>query len=295
MKKWCVLLILLLLVTSCGAKAASAPQLPQRPSGVVHPGYWLISLNAIHLLEANGASASFITTLFNTPHSYIIIGPRQTDPFPLSIPVANFTSYMDIPAYHILGMQSAFSRNLLPKGVKAISYDDENWHFTAVSEIARPVYYTQVASDLVHTHGLTFMSSPGMDLGTSATGNIQPLPMSYASFVQDGYVNIARSDDLFELQLENIETSTMYVTLAQQARNRIKAINPKVVLLVQLTSNPNRQSVRAEDLMKDYDATKGFVDGYALTIPDSAGICPACGTPNVQAMLTFLNALAKER
>jgi hypothetical protein len=293
MKKCSVLLILLFLVTSCGANGGSVPQLPRRAIGVVHP-YWLISLNAINLLEKNGASPSFITTLFNTNHSYILIGPRQTDPFPLSIPVANFTSYMDIPASHTPGMESAFSRNLLPKGIKAISYDDENWHFTAASEIAHPVSSTALASDLAHQHGLQFISSPGMDLGTSATGKIQPLPMSYSSFVKDGYLNIARYDDLFELQLENTETNTNYVTLAQQARNRIKAINPKVVFLLQLTSNPNRQSVRAEDLMKDYNATHGFVDGYALTIPDSAEICPACGVPNVQTMLTFLKALGKE-
>src|SRR6266542_53536 len=129
-------------------------------------------------LKKNGASPSLMTTLFNTNHSYIIIGPRQTDPFPASIPVANFTSYMDIPAYHTLGMQSAFSRNLLPRGIKAISYDDENWHFTAASEIAHPVYSTKLASNLAHQHGLQFISSPGMDLGTSATGKIQRLPMS---------------------------------------------------------------------------------------------------------------------
>ena len=285
--------MLLFLVTSCGTNAGSAPQVPQRPIGVVHPGYWFISLNAIHLLEKNGASPSFMTTLFNNNHSYIIIGPRQTDPFPLSIPVANFTSYMDIPAYHILGMDSAFSRNLLPKGVKAISYDDENWHFTAASEIAQPVSSTELASDLAHKQGFQFLSSPGMDLGTSATGKIQQLPMSYASFVKDGYLNIARYDNLFELQLENIETDTNYVTLAQQAKNLVKAINPKVVFLLQLTSNPNKQSVHAEDLLKDYNSTKGFVDGYALTIPDSAEICPTCGTPNVQTMLTFLKALKK--
>jgi hypothetical protein len=293
MKKFSVLLMLLFLVTSCGANGDSVPQLPQRLIGVVHP-YWFISLNAIRLLEKNGASPSFMTTLFNTNHSYIIIGPRQTDPFPLSIPVANFTSYMDIPASHTLGMESAFSRNLLQKGIKAISYDDENWHFTAASEIAHPVYSTKLASDLAHKHGLQFISSPGMDLGTSATGKIQPLPMSYSSFVKDGYLNIAQYDDLFELQLENTETNTNYVTLAQQAKNLIKAINPKVILLLQLTSNPNSQPVSAEDLMKDYNSTHGFIDGYALTIPDSAAICPACGAPNVQTMLTFLKALEKE-
>ena len=69
-------------------------------------------------------------------------------------------------------------------------------------------------------------------------------------------------------------------------------IGPKVIFLLQLTSNPNRQHVNAEDLIKDYDATKGFVDGYALTIPDSVEICPTCGTPNVQAMLTFLKAIS---
>jgi hypothetical protein len=293
MKKCAVLLMLLFLPTSCGANGGSAPQPPQRLTGVVHP-YWFISLNAIDLLEKNGASSSLMMTLFNNNHSYITIGPRQIDPFPLSIPVASFTSYLDVPAYHILGMESAFSRNSIKKGVKAISYDDENWHFTAASEIAHPVEYTQFASALAHQHGFQFISSPGMDLGTSATGKVQPLPLSYESFVKKGYLNIARYDDLFELQIENTETNTNYITLAQQAKNRLKAINPKVIVLLQLTSNPNRQPVSTEDLMKDYHATQGFIDGYALTIPDAAEICPACGVPNVQAMLTFLKALKKE-
>jgi len=295
MKKGFVLFMLLLLLASCGTSSGSASQLPQRSGSAISPGYWIISRNAINLLEKNGASESFLATLFNNSHSSILIGLRQTDPFPLSIPVVSFTSYSDVPASHVVGMASAFSRNLLPKGTKAIAYDDENWPFTATSEIAQPVSSTEVASQLAHQHGLQFISLPGMDLGTSATGKLQPLPLSYYSFEKDGYLSVTHYADLFELQLENTETNANYVTLAQQARNRVKTINPKVVFLLQLTSNPNSQPVTAQDLMKDYRATRGFVDGYALTIPNSAAICPACGTPNVGAMLAFLQAVEKER
>jgi hypothetical protein len=294
MKKGFVLFMLLLLLASCGTSQSSASQPPQRSGGAIHPGYWIISRNAINLLEKNGASESFLATLFNNSHSYILIGLRQTNPFPLSIPVVSFTSYGDVSASHVVGMASAFSRNLLPKGTKAIAYDDENWRFTATSEIAHPASSTEEASKLAHQAGLQFISLPGMDLGTSATGNIQSLPQSYYSFVKDGYLQMARYDDIFELQLENREKSADFVTLTQQARNRVKAINPKVIFFVQLTSNPNSQVITAEDLMKDYRATRGFVDGYALTIPDSAAICPACGTPDVQAMLAFLQAVEKE-
>ncbi|MBV9614366.1 MAG: hypothetical protein JO031_02810 [Ktedonobacteraceae bacterium] len=51
MKKEFVLLMLLLLLASCGISSGSASQLPQRSGSAIHPGYWIISRNAINLLE----------------------------------------------------------------------------------------------------------------------------------------------------------------------------------------------------------------------------------------------------
>ena len=71
--------------------------------------------------------------------------------------------------------------------------------------------------------------------------------------------------------------------------NCLRAVStPRVIFMLQLTSNPNRQQVSAKQLIRDFRATSGFVDGYALTIPDSPAVCPACGQPRPATLLAFL-------
>jgi hypothetical protein len=250
--------------------------------------YWLISLNAIDLLKANGASGALIKRLFDNRHSYIIVGPRQANPLAKALTVENFTNFGDDSVTHVQGIVAAISDHRLVKGVDAISYDNENWAFTPRPEIADPVGYTKRASDLAHQAGLAFISTPGMDLGTSPSGRIQALPQSFYTFVSDGYLSIAKYDDLFELQLENAETMPYFASLSLEAERQVRSINPKALFLLQLTSNPNKQPVSVQQLIDDFRATRGFVDGYALTIPNSAAICPSCGKPRVATMLDFL-------
>lgn len=294
-KNWSVLLLLLLLLASCGevSRSLAAPISPS-PASVARPDEWIISSKAISLLEEHGATQQFLAGLFDNAHTYIIIDYTHTNPFPHAIPVASFTSYQDIAHPKVIGIQSALSQPHLPGPVQAIAYDDEYWQYTPTSEATHPLSWVATASALVHKDKLHFISLPGMDLGLSATGKVQSLPQSYYSFVKDGYLRMAQYDDLFELQLENIEKDTLYATLTQQAGERVRKFNPKISFFVQLTSNPNRQVVTGKDLLNAYQATRGFVDGYALTIPDDPSICPACPkTPNVQAMLEFLQAIAK--
>jgi hypothetical protein len=296
LKNWCVLLLLLVLLASCGkVRGSPVPQLPQRPASVARPGDWIISAKAISLLEEHGATPQFLGGLFDNPHTYLIIDYTHPNPFPHAIPVASFTSYQDIAHPKVIGIQSALSQHHLPGPVQDIAYDDEYWPYTPPSEATHPLSWVATASALVHKDHLHFISLPGMDLGRSATGKVQSLPQSYDSFVQDGYLRMAHYDDLFELQLENIEKETLlYATLTRQASKRVRSFNPQVSFFVQLTSNPNRQVVTGKDLLNAYQATRGLVDGYALTIPDDPSICPACPkTPNVQAMLAFLQAVEK--
>jgi hypothetical protein len=295
LKNWCaLLLLLLLLLASCGEVSRSlAAQPPQRPASVARPGDWIISAKAISLLEEHGATQQFLAGLFDNPHTYLIIDYTHPNPFPHAIPVASFTSYQNIAHPKVIGVQSALSQHHLPGSIQDIAYDDEYWPYTPPSEATHPLSWVATASALVHKGHLHFISLPGMDLGLSTAGKVQSLPQSYYRFVQDGYLRMAQYDDLFELQMENIEKETLYATLTQQASERVKKFNPTVSFFVQLTSNPNSQAVTGEDLLNAYQATRRFVDGYALTIPDDLSICPACGTPNVQAMLAFLQAIEK--
>lgn len=296
LKRWYVLLLLLLLLASCGEASGSlAAQVPQHPTSVARPGYWIISAKAISLLEvySNIDIHQFMEETFDNAHTYIIIDYTHPSPFPHAIPVASFTSYQDIAHPKVIGIHSALSQHHLPGPVQYTAYDDEYWPYTPKSEATHPLSWVATANALVHKHSLHFISLPGMDLGLSATGKIQSLPQSYDSFVKDGYLRIAHYDDIFELQLENIEKNTsLYARLTRQAGERVRTFNPKVSFFVQLTSNPNSQAVTEQDLLNAYQATRGFVDGYALTIPDDPSICPECPkTPNVGAILAFLQAV----
>ncbi len=281
-------------VASCAA--AGHPPAPVHPpaavpSGPVHGGTgpcWLISLNAIHLLQGAGASEGFIERLFDNPRTYVIVGPRQTNPLKHSVTVANFTNFAYDRATRSPGIEAAMTGLGLNPAVGAVSYDDENWQFTPRPEIAAPLRYTRLAAAMVHRAGRKFISTPAMDLGVAANGRVQRLPQSFHTFVSDGYLNLARYDDVFELQLENAETAPYFTSLAREAARKVKAVNPRVIFMLQLTSNPNRQQVSAKQLIRDFRATRGFVDGYALTIPDSPAVCPACGQPRPATLLAFL-------
>ncbi len=246
-------------------------------------------------MRAHGASGALVDRLFDNRHSYIIVGPRQTNPLANALTVENFTNVGVDNVAHGQGIAAAITDHRLVKGVDAISYDDENWAFTPRPEIVDPVGYTKRASDLAHHAGLAFISTPGMDLATSPRGRIQALPQSFYTFVSDGYLSVAKYDDLFELQLENAETMPYFASLSLEAERRVRLINPKALFLLQLTSNPNKQRVSVQQLIHDFQATKGFVDGYALTIPNSVAICPSCGQPRIATMVDFLKWYSKSR
>lgn len=282
-----------ILVSCAGAGQLPAPTSPSgaTPRNPVHAGtapHWMISLNAIHLLKGAGASVGFIKSLFDNRRTYVIVGPKQTNPLRNSVTVANFTNFAYNDVTQTPGIEAAMTSHSLNPAVGAVSYDDENWKFTPGPEIADPLRYTMLAAAMVHQAGLEFISVPAMDLGVSANGHVQMLPQSFSTFVSDGYLNLAKYDDVFELQLENAETAPYFTSLVRESARKVRAVNPRVIFMLQLTSNPNRHRVSAKQLIRDFQATKGFADGYALTIPDSPVVCPACGKPQAATMLAFL-------
>ncbi len=260
---------------------------------------WVISENAIHLLEQNGASFSFISSLFNNSHTYIILSSSQQLPSYLNkaVVIQSFISYADI--------QHAFAiQGFIKPQTKIILYDLENehWKFTCkvpiclpptADEIAHPVQYTQLANSIVQEHGLHLMVVPGMDLGTSSNGQIPPLPQSFYNFEKKGFFALARYADSFQLQLENIETNqSLYAALAKRGREDVENAHPGIPFFLQLSASASGSKPTAKELLADYQATRGLVTGFALTIPDSSTVCPKCGSPQPGVMFAFLKDIA---
>lgn len=260
---------------------------------------WVISENAITLLEQNGASSSFISNLFNNSQTSIILGSSQRLPSNLSkaTVIQSFISYADI--------QHAFAiPGFIQQNTKIILYDLENEHWTltckvpicqppTTDEIAHPVHYTQLAASLVQGHGLHLMVVPGMDLGVSNNGTIPPLPQSFYNFEHKGFFAMAAHTDSFQLQVENIETNqTMYATLARRGRKDVEHAHPGIPFFLQLSATATGSKPTAKDLLADYQATRGMITGFALTIPDSPTVCPTCGPPQPGVMYDFLKDIA---
>lgn len=260
---------------------------------------WIISENAIHLLEQHGASSSFISSLFNNAQTSIILSSSQQLPSYLNkaVVIQSFISYADI--------QHAFAtKGFIKQQTKIILYDLENEHWTftckvpiclppTADEIAHPVQYTQLATSIVQGHGLHLMVVPGMDLGASSHGTIPPLPQSFYNFEAKGFFAMAKYAESFQLQLENIEANeSLYATLAKQGREDVEHAHPGIPFFLQLSASASGSKPTAKELLADYQATRGLVTGFALTIPDSSTVCPTCGSPQPGVMFSFLKDIA---
>ncbi|MVU77410.1 hypothetical protein GPX89_09135 [Nocardia sp. ET3-3] len=63
------------------------------------------------------------------------------------------------------------------------------------------------------------------------------------------------------------------------------------MVLAGLSTNPSGQTVTADQVHAALDATRSFVDGYWLNIPQAGTACPRCGTAQPQVAVTLLRQL----
>lgn len=185
-----------------------------------------------------------------------------------SIPAISFKSFSAI--------ENALKSGSIPQNVKGVMYDYERWRFTPENEQRNPNAYLKPAADLVHAKGYLFLTAPAVNLVTVMAPGADRNRMD-ETFLRLGIAgDAARYADVVDIQAQRFEFDTaVYGSFVRQAAAQARQSNPKVIVLAGLSTEPIGKSVTAEELLKAIAATRAFVDGYWMNIPEPSEYSPA--------------------
>jgi hypothetical protein len=201
-----------------------------------------------------------------------------------AIPFASFTSFRAI--------KSTLDRGALAPTVKGVMYDNEKWRFTPEEEQLNPARYEKLAADLVHAHGLLFLTAPAVNL--VAVLAPESGERRYATYLRLGIAaDAARYADVIDIQAQGSESNTRaYADFVEQAAAQARQANPKVLAFAGISTNPSGQRVQADDLLRAIAATRDSVDGYWFNIPLPSEYCPRCNDFRPDIAIEVIRRLA---
>lgn len=242
------------------------------------------------LLHGPGIAAialdSETSRLLDHTQPFVMTGPNVAaiPPGWNAIPFASFTSFRAI--------KSALDRGELAPAVKGIMYDNEKWRFTPEKEQLSPARYEKLAADLVHAHGLLFLTAPAVNLTTVLAPESDE--RRYAAFLRLEIVaDAARYADVIDIQAQGSERNTRaYADFVEQAAVQARQANPNVLVFAGISTNPSGQRVQADDLLRAIAATRDSVDGYWFNIPRPSEYCPRCNDFRPDIAIEVLRRLA---
>jgi hypothetical protein len=256
------------------------------------PITWLIDAQAVRYLRNDNAPGSLLKKAFSK--AYVPGDPKVAG---LGIPAVTYTNYWTL--HH------AVKTGALPGQYQAVLLDLEDWPLTPGYQQVDPGKYERLAESAVHSvrlsdgHRMAFITAPAADL-VRAICKKKHISCSGGSSVRRHYLqfHIARDaghySDVFDIQAQDDERHVdsfkkFALAAAKQARSR----NPKVKVLVGLSTDNGKQEVYGYQLIKAFNAVWGTpdIDGFWLNIPKKSKNCPSCGGPFPGPALTLLKKI----
>ncbi len=277
----------LLVLCAAFAGLTSISQVPARGKADT-PLHWLLLSKAYASLKTDDVANHF----FGGPETYLIGPGKGGGAMPAGpTPTRAYSSYAQI--------EKAFSNGTAPK-TGAILYDNEKWSFTPDNEKAEPARYEQMAAGLAHAHGLLFIATPAMNLGTFlAPGGAPGVSAMSSKYLQLGIArDAAHAADVIDIQAQALQyDSAEYARVVGEAAQQARAANPHVIILAGLTTRSRRDGTpaTADGLLQAVKATRGIVDGYWLNVPMKSEYCPNCGEFRPDIAIDFLHRLAADQ
>jgi hypothetical protein len=80
----------------------------------------------------------------------------------------------------------------------------------------------------------------------------------------------------------------------REAAAQARQANPKITVLAGVSTQPGGQYVTADDILRDIDATRNFVDGYWLNIPGPSEYSPRVTEFRPDIAVDVLRGLARQ-
>jgi hypothetical protein len=253
-----------------------------RPQGD-KPLRWIINGPALATFASDPTSVRF----FAGAKPFVI----QTRENPVSLPASWRSILVRVfPSY--AEMKRAFESGSVQKDVGAILYDNEVWQFTPPEEQRNFAEYNDKAAELVHEHGLLFISTPAVNL----TRVLAPdsVGRRYDTFLSLGLARTAaRHADVVDIQAQGSEIGVArYASFVRAAAAQARAANPNVEVLAGISTNPSGQRVSADVILRAIEATRDAVDGYWFNVPQPSAYCPSCNDFRPDMAIDVLHRLA---
>lgn len=234
---------------------------------------WIINQNAVTQLGTVGISPALLATFDNA-------GNYSNDR--ADLPRSTFCK--TYPSFAAL--QSAS----LPSGLQTVLYDLEKWAMSPLAEQKDPVAAARACWAWCQSKGLQMLFTPAIDLiyVVAPPGSAD----KYQAFLNTGlYTAMAPWCDVIEIQAQQLQGDDRFAGFVAAALAQIRAGNPTVPVFVGLSSMPLGNAVEAWQIVRDYNRTKGSVQGYWINTPVQSAQCPTCGDGNPQAMLDAITQI----
>lgn len=260
------LAVTLVLATVTVLGLMSAMSIDRTHATVHKPIRWLFNGPGVAAIAADAE----VTRLLDNARPFIMKGSR-VDAIPPGWNAVPFASFTDFGA-----IRNALELGRLGPQVNGIMYDYERWRFTPEEEQRNPAVYVKRAADVVHAHGLLFLTAPAVNL--VAVMAPEGRNRRYDTYLRLGIAaDAARYADVVDIQAQGSERNTeVYANFVRQAAVQARQANPKVVVLAGISTQPSGQQVTADDILRAIAATRNSVDGYWFNIPQPSEYCPRC-------------------
>ena len=249
------------LATACsGPGSQPAPS----PASSCHPGVsgaenWIMGDGELSAVRS--ASPASVSYAVSPAHLMVLLLRGQTSS--AGQEVADFRSYAEL--------KKMIKQGTIPAGIHWLMYDNEQWPNTPADEQADPARYEQLFARLGHRHGYQVILAPAQDLvpGFDKNSFRSGKPVWQAYLSAGLAAASARVADIYEIQAQPYEigvyrSSHAYASFVAAAVAQARAANPGIVVYAGLST---QRVSSAAQLLQDYLATRGLVDGYWLNVP----------------------------
>jgi hypothetical protein len=227
---------------------------------------WLFSGPGV--IAAIAADAEVSASLNGTRPFLMTRGQVPVSPPPWNaVPLVSFKSFGAI--------RDALEPGGLHPQVKGVMYDYEKWRFTPEEEQRDPAAYVNRAAELVHARGLLFLTAPAVNIVTAMEPTARPKQLDETYLRLGIAVDAARYADVFDIQAQRFESDTKrYANFVHRAAAQARHVNPEVVVLAGVSTQPYGPRVSADDILAAIAATRNIVDGYWFNIPQPSEYPP---------------------
>jgi hypothetical protein len=265
---------------SCASQLRHAGGFPPHPKS---PG-WILTAGGLSRLQQAGLPAFLMRRDFNQPSTILLVSHGRPDLLaPRASLAFDFTSAS--------ALINALDHHLVPADVAFLLLDLERWPLTPVAEQRNPIGVLKKAILDAHAHGKCVIFTPALDL-VGAIDPGKPGSSIRARFERLLVRPGASVSDLFEIQAQHTEGSSLATRFAPEVIGIARDVRPQEPVVVGLSTNPNGRRVSALDLFDLYHASAAAgASGYWLNIPMTGAECPKCGMPQAHVAVEFLLAL----